>query len=170
MLYAKYIQLVEDHAEELTQKWITEVKRNPATPSYKEMPDDILYKRIHDVFKKLHVWVLQNDPGDSETASHYLQLGRERASENIKLSEITYALILARVVLWKYVLNQGVINNFFDLQQAFEFFQKVNTFFDKAIYLASIGYESLGTLGKDEIRRTEFIEKSVRSITRWLIR
>jgi hypothetical protein len=170
MLYAKYIQLVEDHAVELTQKWVAEVKKNPATPSYKEMPDDLLYKRIYDVFRKLHIWILQNDPCDSETAAHYLNLGRERAGENIKLSEVTYSLILSRVVLWRYVLNQGMINSFFDLQQAFEFFQKVNNFYDKAIYLVSIGHESFGTLGKDEIKKTEFVEKSVRAVTRWLFR
>lgn len=170
MLYAKYIQLVEDHAEDLTKKWISEVKKNPATPSYKEMPDELLFRRIFDVYRKLHIWIHQNDPYDSETAAHYLQLGRERASENIKLSEVTYSLILSRVVLWRYVLNQGIINNFFDLQQAFEFFQKVNNFYDKAIYLVSIGYESFGTLGKDEIRKTEFIDKAVKSVTRWLFR
>lgn len=170
MLYAKYIRLVEDHAEELTKQWISEINNCPATETYSHMPNDLLATRIYDLYKRLHVWILQNDPGDTKTAEHYLKLGRERANEGIMLSEVTYALILSRVVLWKYIINQGVINNAFDLQQAFEFFQKVNNFYDKAIYLVSIGFESFHAKDNAEIKKEEFVKETVNSITRWLIR
>ncbi|MBN1299988.1 MAG: hypothetical protein JW995_02130 [Melioribacteraceae bacterium] len=168
MLYAKFIQLVEDHAEELTKRWTEEVKKNPATTSYKTMSDDLLVKRIFDLYKKLHYWIMQNDPGDMETGEFYLKLGSERASENIKLSELLYAILLSRVVLWRYILNQGIINNAFDLQQAFEFFQRVNSFYDKVIYLVSIGHESYIAKERDKIHKREFIEKTVKSVTNWL--
>ena len=164
MLYAKYIRLVEDHAEDLTKQWISEIKNCPATKSYRDMPDELLWNRIYDLYKRLHVWILQNDPGDAKTAEHYLKLGRERANERVPLSEITYALILSRVVLWRYIINQGVISNSFDLQQAFEFFQKVNNFFDKAIYLVCIGHEGYHS------KKDEFVKETINSMTRWLIR
>jgi hypothetical protein len=170
MLYAKYITLVEDHAEELTKQWIKEINNCPATRAYSEMSDELLANRIFDLYKRLHVWILQNDPGDTHTAEHYIKLGRARANEGLKLSEVTYALILSRVVLWRYIVNQGVIANSFDLQQAFEFFQKVNNFYDKAIYLVSIGYESFKANEGQQVKKEEFIKETVNSITRWLIR
>lgn len=170
MLYGKFIQLVEDHAEELTKAWIDEVKQNPATPGYNKMPDDLLAKRIGDVYKRLHVWILQNDPADLESGEHYIKLGRERASEEINLSEVIYSIIISRAVLSRFVHNQGIINSTFDVQQAFEFFNKVNNFYDKVNYLVTLGYESYKSKDKEAFKKTEFIERSVNSITKWLIK
>lgn len=168
MLYAKFIRLAEEHAEQLTKNWITEVKNNPMTTGYKKMPDQLLSKRIYDVYERLGHWLLE--PDNSKIGEHYIRLGRERASEGLKISEVTYALILSRVVLWKYILNQGIIDSFFDLQQAFEFYQMVINFYDRANYLVALGFESHKSLEKEEFEKGEFINEAVDSITRWLIK
>lgn len=170
MLYAKFIQLVENNAERLTKQWINEVRNNPATPGYKKMSDEILSSRVFNVYQRLGTWISLNDPSDIKTGEHYVKLGRERASEGLKLSEVTYAFLLSRVVLWKFILSQGIIDNFFDLQQAFEFFQKVNNFYDKAIYLVAVGYESYTSISEAELKKSGVIEKSLSAVTNWLIK
>ena len=170
MLYAKYIRLVEEHAEKLTTQWISEVKNNPATGQYRNLSDQELHNRIFDVYERLGVWLMGDETETSKIGEHYIRLGRARAEEGIKLSEVTYALILSRVILWKYILSQGIIDTIFDVQQAFEFYQKVVGFFDKAQFLVTTGYESSSLLSKEEFENPNVVNEAVDSVLRWFIK
>lgn len=170
MLYQKFISLVEGHAGQLTQIWLNEVKKNPSTQSYKKLSDEELSKRIYDVYLRFGNWVMQNDPLDKKAAEHFIKLGKERAAENIQLSEVIYALILSRVVLWKYINDQGIITSSFECQQALEFYKIVTSFFDKAVYFVSLGYETTKHEHVEKPKEKDFVEKAVKSITGWLIK
>jgi len=170
MLYSRYIRLVEEHAEKLTSQWIAEVKSNSATLQYKQFSDQELHNRIFDVYERLGVWLMGEENETEKIGEHYLRLGRARAEEGIKLSEVTYALILSRVILVKYILSQGMIDTFLDVQLAFEFYQKVVGFFDKALYLVATGYESSGKLSEEEFVNPKVTNEAVNSVTRWFIK
>ncbi len=129
MLYQKFIRLIESHAEQLTSKWIEEVKNNPATKGYKNIDDKILHKRAFDDYQRLGNILLHDDPTFHDQAAHFMKLGKDRAIEGLKLSEVMFAFILSRVVLWNFVVSQGIINNTLDLYQALEFYQKISNFY-----------------------------------------
>lgn len=170
MLYQKFIQLVESHAEQLTQSWLKEVKKNPSTQNYQKLSDKELCNRVYDVYLRFGNWVMQNDPLDKKTAEHFMNLGKERAAENIQLSEVIYALILSRVVMWKFIGEEGIISTSIDSQQALEFYKIVNSFYDKAAYFVALGYESSKHESKGKSEENDFVEKAVKSITGWLIK
>ena len=172
MLYQKYIRLVEDHAEQLTNIWISEVKKNPSTQGYRKLSDEELSRRIFDVYNRLGKWVLRNDPLNRESAEHFIKMGKERAAENFQVSEVIYALILSRVVMWQYILDQGVINTSLDFQQALDFYKLVTSFFDKAVYFVALGYETTSHVHVhvEKPKEKDFVEKAVKSITGWLIK
>ena len=170
MLYEKFIRLVEDHAEALTKEWINEIKTNPSTKGYRKIDDAILGVRVFDVYKRLGQWIMNADPRDPNTAEHFIKLGRERAKENLKNSEVIYALILARVVLWRYIVDQGVINSIIDLHQSLEFYQKINNFFDKATYFVAVGFESVRDEEQEKLKQEDFVEKAVKGVTNWFIK
>lgn len=170
MLYEKFIRLVEDHAEEITKEWISEIKANPSTAGYRRLNDEVLNTRVYDVYKRLRKWVLENDINDSETAKHFMKLGNERASEGLKNSEVVYALILARVVLCRYIENHGLINSSLELHQLFEFYQTLNNFFDKATYFVAVGFENQAKLNHLKSEKKAFSEKAVQGVTDWFIK
>ncbi len=170
MLYRKFIALVEDHAELLTQQWIEEVKTNPATPGYKKIPNEVLHHRAYDDYVRLGNLLLEEDPSFHKQAAHYMKLGRDRATEDIKLSELLYAFTLSRVVLWRYVVDQGIINGTLDLQQALDFYQKVTNFYDKASYFVAVGYEKYLAGEHHEKPEDAFVDKTVKAVTKWFIR
>lgn len=170
MLYEKFIRLVEDHAEALTKEWINEIKTNPSTIGYRKVDDEILGVRIFDIYKRLGSWVMNADLGDIKTAEHFIKLGRERAAENLKNSEVIYALILARVVLWRYIVEHGIISTAIDLHQSLEFYQKINNFFDKAVYFVAVGYESLEKKEQEKLKNEALVEQAVKSIANWFIK
>jgi len=53
MLYEKFIRLVENQAEDLTTKWIDEVRKSPSTPVYHNMNSQLLQKRVFDIYQRL---------------------------------------------------------------------------------------------------------------------
>ena len=169
MLIGKFIRLVEDHADQLTESWIKEVRTNPSTRSYRDFSDEVLSKRIYDVFKRLGNWLLNEDPADKKTAEHFMNLGYERAQEGFKVSEVIYALILSRVTLCRFVDKHGLINSALEIQKAQEFNRRVTAFFDKAIYFMALGYETIHNRGADKVKKVEHVEKAISSITKWII-
>lgn len=170
MIYERFIRLVEEHADDLITSWIKEVRNNPSTPGYKNIPEAVLKSRVFDVYQRLGNWLNDEDPKYTAVANHFVKLGLERSAEGIKGSEITYAVILARVVLWKYVMDQIVIHGALDLQQALDFYQRVNNFFDKAIYFIAVGVEKSQQKGGPKEVEEDFVEKSVSAIAKWIIR
>jgi len=170
MLYQQFIRLVEDHAESLIKEWIKEIKSNPSTSGYKNLNDDVLGKRVYEVYKRLGNWVLNSDTEDSENAEFFINLGRERAKEGLKNSEVVYALILARVVLWRYILGQGIINSSIALHSCLGFYQQLNNFFDKATYFVAVGYESVNKSVQERLKKDAFVDKAVKGITKWFIK
>lgn len=170
MLYEKFIKLVENHAEDLTFKWIEEVRQNPSTPGYHNMTDELLRQRVFDIYKKLGEWLLNRNFTDKKDAEHFMKLGRERAHEGLKSSEVIYALILTRAVLWKFVISQGMINSTIEMHQAMEFYHTVTNFFDKASYFVLVGFESVSKTDDKSAANEGLIDGAVNSITRWLIK
>jgi len=79
-------------------------------------------------------------------------------------------LILARVVLWRYIVDQGVINSIIDLHQSLEFYQKINNFFDKATYFVAVGFESVSDEEQEKLKQEDFVEKAVKGVTNWFIK
>ena len=170
MLYEKFIRLVEDHAEVITKEWIKEVKSNPATLGYKKVDDDTLKTRVHNVYRRLGEWVLNADPTDAYTAEFFIDLGRQRAAENLKNSEVIYALILARVVLWRYIISNGIIHSSLELHQCLGFYQQLNNFFDKSTYYVAVGYERLHSAEQNKMKEEKFVDKTVKGITNWFFK
>ena len=170
MLYRKFTKLVEEHADYLTQRWLLEVKSNPSTAGYSKISDEVLTSRVYDVYKKLSKWLSDEDPSFKKAAEHFIALGRERANEGLHVSEIIYALVLSRAVIWNYLIEQGLINNSIELQLALHFYQKMNNYFDKAAYFVAVGFESASKNRNDLIERSDFLEKSVNAIAKWIIK
>ncbi len=170
MLYEKLIRLVEDNADSIVKDWVKEVKSNPSTLGYHKIEDNLLKSRVHNVYRRLGEWVMNADPTDAKTADLFINIGRQRATEGIKNSEVIYALILARVVLWRYIISNSVISSSIDLHKSLGFYQQINNFFDKATYYAAVGFESIHKREQEKMKQDKFVEKTVKGVTGWFIK
>lgn len=168
MLYNRFVRIVEEHAEALTKSWIKEIKGNPSTPSYRGIADKELHDKVHDVYRRLGHWITER-ASMKEVAEHFMLLGRQRALQGIRQSEVIYALILSRVELWRYVKGQGIINDAMDLNRALEFFDRITYFYDKAIYFVSAGYENTEVSEEKLLEQGGMFEKIVKSFEAWVI-
>lgn len=140
MLSDRLAWLLEKHADRLTQGWITMLKSNVNTQSYHNIEDTSLVARIREVYEKMSLW-LDWEVSTKDLARYFMMIGQERKRENIAISEIVYAVILARRNLFDHLNKENVPETALDLQRIIEFNTRVNYFFDKAVYFVIKGYE-----------------------------
>lgn len=139
MLAPRLIKLIEDHAEELTRGAIRDVRSNPRTPAYHQIPEDEMHRRLYDVYHHLGRWV--GEKSDERIETSYAELGRRRHAEGTPLSEVVYALILSKQHLREYIRASGHVGTAVELMQEEELNLLLGHFYDKAIYYTIRGYE-----------------------------
>src|SRR5262245_4575908 len=146
MLSARLVTMIEAHAEDLTRGVLADVRDNPRTPSYHDLPREELHKRAYDVYRNLGGWV--GDQTEERIADSFGGLGRRRRQEGIRLSEVTYALRLAKHRLSRYLRSVGLGDSALDLYQEKELNLLVEQFFDRAVYHTVRGYEAGDSAGE----------------------
>ena len=140
MLSDKFTNLVENQADRLEQRWAQMIKEHPATASYHKVDDRELEDNIREVYRNLGMYM--DNEHDAEVLSEFLtEIGARRRSQGIPLSELVFAIILARRNLWDFIMEQGFFTSALEWHQVSEFWQRVANFFDKNIYFVILGYE-----------------------------
>jgi hypothetical protein len=140
MLSDSLVQMIEDHAEELTHSLVTDLKSNKRTTHYHHLTGDELHRITYEVYRHLGHWLVSKTEGAIE--SSYTELGKRRFGEGVPLSEVVSALILTKLHLREYVRFSGLSDSAMDLHRELELQQLIGQFFDKAIYYTVKGYEN----------------------------
>jgi hypothetical protein len=144
MLSARLVQIIEDHADELTRGAIHDLQTNPRTPTYHRLPREELHNRVYEVYRNLGNWLGRE--ADEAIETKYQELGKKRAEEGVPPSEVVYALILTKYHLRDYIRSAGLVDSAVELYQQGELLRLVSQFFDRAIYYTMRGYERAGPL------------------------
>jgi hypothetical protein len=137
----RLVDLIERNAEELTKRYVEDVKKNLSLPTYRVFDEKELFRRAHRVYSQLGKWISQ-EASKEEIKTYWKALGRQRREEGFPLPEIILTLSLLRRHLWLKVQSDGLLDTALDLYQAMELNNRVVTYFDRAIYYAACGYES----------------------------
>ena len=119
------------HTEGLTSHAIQDLVMNPRTPSFRRVPRAEITERIGALYRSLAGWIATHD--DDAVRAAYEEWGRKRFTQDIPLSEIVYAVILAKQHVHRYGKDHGL-----DLK-AVE--PMIGEFFDRALYYLVRGYE-----------------------------
>ena len=136
----RLVELIENSADELTQRFIREIRVSEDTPQYHTYDEDELYRRAYNVYSQLGKWI-SRETTKADIAKHYMALGAQRRKEGFQLSEVVEALAMTRRFLWRKVLSEGLLDTVLDLTQALKLNHRVVLFFDRAIYYTVLGYE-----------------------------
>jgi hypothetical protein len=139
MLSVRLVQMIEDHAEQLTQGVIHDLQSNQRTPHYHRLTREELHERTYNVYRNLGHWLSYKT--DEAIEASYTELARMRLAEGVPLSEIVYALTLLKQHLREYIGYVGLMDSAVELHQERELRRLVGRFFDRAIYYTVLGYE-----------------------------
>lgn len=168
LLINRFISLIEDHAESLSMKWVQDVRTNHLTEGYSVYTRDALHDIVYTRIRKLGEWIEKNEGRDRLIAQHFCEIGAVRATSGIKASEMVYSLMLERDLLWHYILDEGIVTEGVDLNRAIEFSNRLNYFYEKAIYFALVGHEKEQSCTPD-MKEEGFFDKIFEGFKHWLI-
>lgn len=132
MLAQQLIRLLEDHADAATREGIEQLVTNPRTASFRGVPRAEVTARLGALYRSLASWLgVRND--DAVRAA-YEDWGRTRFTQAVPISEIVYAVILAKDHLRRFAHDHGVT-------ELHELDALIGEFFDRALYYLVRGYE-----------------------------
>ena len=136
MLSARLVRMVEEHAEELTDGLLKQVREHPRLG---HVPDHEVRRRTLAVYSQLGRWI--TDRSEDAVAETFGGWGRRRHADGVPASELVRALQMMKLHLEKFILASGLGSSAVDLYQEEELHVLVDHFFDKAIYWVVRGYE-----------------------------
>lgn len=154
MIAAHVIELIEIHADRLTNEVANSLVVNVRTTGFRRVRLDELERRIFEILHHLGAWI--GNPKSERVRTEFLDWGRRRFDEGIPLSEIVYAVLLLKSTLRRYIRDNGLVEEVVPrvygdgvlpvhLHGLMELNSQVNEFFDEAIYHLCMGYETAAT-------------------------
>jgi len=147
MLLPELIHEIEARAPVLTEDLMADLRRDPHAAYLHRVDERTFRSRALDLYTNLSRWIA--DRREEEVERAYGELGRTRCREGVPASELVYALIRAKAHLFEYIRRNAEAGSAVDLYQEDELLGMIGRFFDRAIYHALRGYESVqrGTRG-----------------------
>lgn len=146
MLSARLVHIIESHAEELTQRFVEQLKTHARTPSYQRLPQHDVHETAYKVYKHLGAWL--EGRAKDHMPRHYEEIGRRRFEAGIPISEVMYAIVLSKKTLLTYVRNNAWGGTPMEIFGEEELVNRVNQFYDDAIYYTALGYQNAALEGR----------------------
>jgi len=140
MIALRLVRLIESHSEELTESLIHKLERSSRAADLQRAPKDEIRERAREVYRNLSDWLLTKTEDDIERV--YTPLGRHRAEQGIHLSALCWGLMMTEENLWDFLEMEGMREKPLEILGGFELLRLMDSFFDQAIYFATLGYES----------------------------
>ncbi|MCD6570344.1 MAG: hypothetical protein J7L53_06545 [Deltaproteobacteria bacterium] len=162
MISQKLINLIEQHADELTRRLMKDLLTREETKHYRNLPEDRVYERVHDVYSRLDLW-LSRDKAKTNIRKHYTELGRQRYREGIPCHEVMMAFMLIKKHLWLYIVENQIIDSSYECQRALELNNRVILFFDRVIFFSAMGYEEERAKQEKVLDRGGFLSRIFKS-------
>lgn len=145
MVAPRLVHLIESHSEELADGLVQKLQTSERTTAYRKIPAHELRNAVLEVYNNLGDWLLTKTESDVEV--RYKELGARRAAD-VPLSQFMASMLMTKEHLWSYLRREAMSDGALGLYSELEFLQSLTTFYDRAIYYASMGYEQKSALAR----------------------
>jgi len=150
MFPVRLIQLIEAHADNLAEGLMHKLKKSEqCSDLLHKVPPDEVKRRTYEIYRHLGDWLVGKT--ETEIEERYIGLGVRRARQGVPFTNVLWAISATKEYLWEYLQQEGLLEEPVEFFGEMELLQSLERFFDRAIYFAAIGYESVG---EDEAERT----------------
>jgi hypothetical protein len=139
MLLPRLMQLIGSHADQLANQVLHEIGTSPRLHVLKSREEEVLRKRVHELYRDLGAWLTERDEERLEDV--FGGFGRHRRADGTPLDEIVFALMLVKHHLWAFIERNDVTDDPMELVQERHLLMDIGRFFDRATYHMVRGYE-----------------------------
>jgi len=158
MISKKFMDAIVNKTEGLSKTWCKEVRQSDYMKTYQKLPDEQLMRVNKIFFDYFAKWISQG-LSRKDIGNYFVDLGKERYHQKFPLSEIHYAVILAKKVVRSQALSESLLDSAMEVYQLMELGQMVASFFDTGNFYITRGY--LGAMHDDLARSKKFTEEEL---------
>lgn len=141
ILMNKFIKLIEDNYEQITEQFMNDLLRHPETVAYRNADHDTVYRSSIFIFKDLSTWI-SREFSKEKIEERYITIGRERFEMGIPIQQVMKGLILQRRHIWLFVMDK-MYDDKTDYMDALELNNRVTLYFDRAMMAVLKGYNDM---------------------------
>jgi len=139
MLSGKLVSLIESRRDEITRRFIEQVRRDPETAHFRRLLDSELREWARDLLQNLGHWLVSGSL--PELARRYEILGHLRHQQEVPLYECAQALFTMREKILDFVEEHIASNSSVELYAEEELDRRLGRFFDSLLVHLVRGYE-----------------------------
>jgi hypothetical protein len=158
MISKKFMDAIVNRTENLAKTWCAEVRKSDYMKTYQKLSDERLAKVNKIFFDHLAQWITKG-LSRQEIGNYFVELGKERYHEKFPLSEIHYAVYLAKRVVRNMVIAESLLDSAMEVYQVMELGNMVSSFFDTGNFYITRGY--LGAMHDELVRSKKFTEEEL---------
>jgi len=131
---------IQNHTETISARWLRAVRTNPTTATYAAVDSGHLRIRVRQALTQLSGWLSENKT-NKEIFDFYINLGRERKKMGFGPYETIGSLTILRRIIQSFAAKQLARNNAVNAYKILELDHRIISFFDRAVYYTSRGFE-----------------------------
>ena len=139
LLAYRLVRLIETNSTQLAEGALERLKNCSKTESFRDVPAEEFKQRVQEIYTALGEWLLGKT--EAEIERRYVEIGMRRAAQGVPLSQLLWAISLAKHYLLDYLASEGIVEKTVEVVGELEVLQLLEQFFDRATYYAAIGYE-----------------------------
>lgn len=139
MISKKFMDAIVNQTENLARNWCREVRKSDYMKTYQNLPDERLMRVNKIFFDHFAKWITQG-LSRKEIGNYFVALGKERYHQKFPLSELQYAVLLAKKVVYDWVKQESLMNSAMEVYQVMELGHMVSSFFDTGNFYIARGY------------------------------
>ncbi|HWR35250.1 MAG TPA: hypothetical protein VN622_05195 [Clostridia bacterium] len=139
ILAYRLVRLIEVHSEGLARTLRQKLDTSDRCPDYRNVPPEELTHIVYEMYRNLGEWLLGKTEADIEV--RYTAIGARRAEQNVPLSQVLWTIALVKENLWEYLKKESLVERPSEVFGELEMLQLLESFFDRAVFYAAIGYE-----------------------------
>jgi hypothetical protein len=140
MLSARLVRIIENNADEISNRLIETIRRHPDLPVLASKSDTELHEWSSQILENLGYLLSARD--DAEIARRYQTKGRARFEEAVPLHEAVLRFHLLKEKTMAFVREQGLPTNSVQLHAEQEFDRWLCRCLDALTYQVVCGYEN----------------------------
>jgi hypothetical protein len=162
LLAYRLVRLIETHADKLADSALKLLQDSEKTRTFaKGEAGADFRKAVCEIYTHLGEWVMGKS--EEDIARRYSEIGRQRAAQGVRLSELNWAIVIARESLWEFLKGEDALERPTEVFGELKLLQLLEQFFDRAIYYAAVGYEQYKSgAGEDTCAHTVLADAGVR--------
>lgn len=141
MIALRLVHLIESHSDELAAGLLHKFQISPHTQDLLKVPAGELRDRSYEIYRNLSNWLLHTKEHDIQHL--YQQIGARRASQDVALADLCWAIVLTKEYLWSFLQEHGYLTSPVEIFGELELLRLLDQFFDKALCYATQGYEQV---------------------------